>query len=388
MAQTQLFIPDKINVGFQERSGTYTGKLAYVIYWDKKGVLRKEKSWNSWRDQKIDSQEFTNEPTEGFVLNKKVGGYKSDWNFRQSYVRVYDPRDFEFEITVENLLFILENCSAIKGKGLEGQFVYSWSGTDLVLLPVNCENYKACTNYTELQAQKVSKKDLVPGNIYLDKSEVQHLYLGRHTRYRMESKQENKRDYYSPHIFSYKKSNHHVFVPIGKKGLSEYFVFDRDMNSLVSEKSSEFAQAAQNWYESIEGSEPVELVSKPAEFEVTQDNFYGKGYPNIWVKSGDKFLCSRLEDASERSYDYKKNEYVRISTGIYSRLIYTVSLSDKLECIESEYKKNRYDYGRDLIKYSTKHDTTQFFQENIPLDVEVKLKSGKTYPIKKYLHIY
>ena len=27
-----IFIPNKINVGYQNREGTYTGKLAYVIY--------------------------------------------------------------------------------------------------------------------------------------------------------------------------------------------------------------------------------------------------------------------------------------------------------------------------------------------------------------------
>lgn len=33
---TNIFIPTKINVGFQERKDTYTGKLAYVIYFDEK----------------------------------------------------------------------------------------------------------------------------------------------------------------------------------------------------------------------------------------------------------------------------------------------------------------------------------------------------------------
>ena len=39
----QLFIPEKMKVGFQNRDGTYNGKLAYIIYFYKKGVLRKEK---------------------------------------------------------------------------------------------------------------------------------------------------------------------------------------------------------------------------------------------------------------------------------------------------------------------------------------------------------
>lgn len=40
-----IFLPKKISVGYNERSDTYTGKLAYIIYTDEKGVLRKETSW-------------------------------------------------------------------------------------------------------------------------------------------------------------------------------------------------------------------------------------------------------------------------------------------------------------------------------------------------------
>src|SRR5689334_19185128 len=121
MNSNKLYIPDKIKVGFQKRDGTYTGKLAYVIYFDHTGKLRKEASWNSWRDYNIEPLEFDNEPTEGFVLNKGVGGVKQSygWNTRNEYIRVYDPRDFEFEISVSNLLFILRECDCSKGKGLE-----------------------------------------------------------------------------------------------------------------------------------------------------------------------------------------------------------------------------------------------------------------------------
>ena len=121
---TTIFLPKTIKVGYQNRSDTYTGRLAYVIYYDQQNKLRKERSWEGWRDNKIEPQEFSNEPTSGFVLNKKVGGYDTGWNHRQTYTRVYDPRGFEFEITIPNLLYILENANSIKGKGLEGDFIY------------------------------------------------------------------------------------------------------------------------------------------------------------------------------------------------------------------------------------------------------------------------
>lgn len=114
--KTNIFVPQKIKVGFQNRENTYTKKLAFVIYYDAKGKLRQETSWEGWRDEKIDPVEYENEPVSGFVLNKKVGDYKDGWNHRQAYTRVYDPRGFEFEITIENLLYILENTNSIKEK--------------------------------------------------------------------------------------------------------------------------------------------------------------------------------------------------------------------------------------------------------------------------------
>lgn len=179
--QNNIFIPEKINVGFQERKDTYTGKLAYVVYFDNKGVLRKEKSWESWRDKKIPNEIYENKPTEGFVLNKKVGGTKYHWNPRQTYVRVYDPRGFEFELTVPNLLYILENTNSIKGKGLEGEFVYGYSGADLVLLPIESPDYQDLKDFNKkLKTGNLKAKDLVLGGLYLNNKNEELIYMGRH----------------------------------------------------------------------------------------------------------------------------------------------------------------------------------------------------------------
>ena len=232
---TQLFIPKRIKVGFNPRPDTYTGRLGYIIAQDGK-KWRKETSWLSWiynymspetfeplkrkeYDQRIkqykqnkytDKQiqdylgsyenynprfgkvssdpeiapvEYDNVPVEGFVLNKKVGGYKSDWNIRQAKARVFDPRGFEFEISFENLLFILQETNSIKGKGLEGEFIFSWDGKDLVLLPAGCSDYQKSVVFTDLQKEKVSTKELVPGGIYETKRQEKLVYLGKFNCY-------------------------------------------------------------------------------------------------------------------------------------------------------------------------------------------------------------
>jgi len=190
-----MFIPNKITSGYNNREDTYTGKLAYVIYYDEKDKLRKETSWNSWRKKDLGKDEYANSPIEGFVLNKKVGGTSwSGWNTRQTYTRVYDPRGFEFEISVPNLLFILENTNSIKGKGLEGEFVYGWEGTELWLIPIDAPEYSewCSTSKILLSNTTVKAKDLVVGHTYMTKQEQEWIYLGRFIEYDSYRQKEDK----------------------------------------------------------------------------------------------------------------------------------------------------------------------------------------------------
>lgn len=177
----RFFIPRTLRVGYQNRPGTYTGMLAYIIYIDQTNKVRKETSWKSWRDDKIEPNDFENVPTEGFVLNKHVGGYKSDWNFRQSYCRIYDPRGFEFEITIDNLLWILDWEDCMHGKGLTGKFVYGWIYDQLYLIPCATDDYKISKELSDkmFNDANLKKDELVPGASYKIKTEDHPLvYIG------------------------------------------------------------------------------------------------------------------------------------------------------------------------------------------------------------------
>ena len=176
---SHLFIPTKIRAGFQARKDTYTQKLAYIIYYDNKGKIRKEKSWEGWRDETIDPVEFDNTPTDGFTLNKDVKRYSGEWfSSTRTLIRVYDPRGLEFEITTENLIGVLMHTDCLK-RGLIGQFVYAWAGQELVLLPTNSEEYQGAVKYTSGLSKKVKAKELVPGLCYSTKREGNVVYLGK-----------------------------------------------------------------------------------------------------------------------------------------------------------------------------------------------------------------
>lgn len=180
---SQLFIADRIKVGFQKRSDTFTGQLAYVVYYDANGKLRKEKSWEGWRDKKIDPQELDNTPQTGFMINKGItrGG---DWfGDTTTKVRIWDPRGFEFEISVPNLMQILMHSDVSK-RDIAQACVYAWSGTELILLPTNSDVFESSVRHTAKQAVKFSAKDLVVGYTYnVKQGNDKVVYLGRHDYY-------------------------------------------------------------------------------------------------------------------------------------------------------------------------------------------------------------
>lgn len=179
-----LFLPKRLNVGYRSRSGTYTGKLGYVTYFDEKGVLRKEKSWEGWRDSRIDNTLYDNEKLSGFVINKTSGGERSGWDTRKSYIRVYDPRGFEVEISIDNLLYIIEH-STIEGKNLIGEYIYGWDGAEMVLIPVSSPEFEELERRNNLihTNNTVRARDLKVGATYLTKQGGEWIYLGRYDYY-------------------------------------------------------------------------------------------------------------------------------------------------------------------------------------------------------------
>jgi hypothetical protein len=338
----QLFIPDKIKVGFQNRQDTYTKKLAYVIYFDQKGVLRKEKSWEGWRDKKIDAVEFTNEPTSGFVLNKGVGGQRQSygWNARNEYIRVYDPRDFEFEISVSNLLFILRECDCSKGKGLEGKFAYAWDGTELVLLPEISTDYQTSKAFTDLQVTHVNPKELIPGASYLTKKQQVWTYLGRF-------------DYHTPvekKLQATKIVRKHVFWN-GKS--FEYPSGPRVLAKLQSDVvTPDYANLVDKFNKSENGSAVKSLFLKDLPEQPTNDHYYS--YRNYWAvedTDGTYLQCySHTSNHNRSDVEYVSSQKrVFIHNGILVSEDYRTDRWKSPESYNAYHR--RYYYGRNQTSY-------------------------------------
>jgi len=337
-----LFIPEKIKIGFQERSDTYTKKLAYIVYYDQKGVLRKEASWESWRDKKIDPIEFENVPTEGFVLNRGVGGVRQSysWNVRNEYVRVYDPRNWEFEISVSNLLFILRECDCSKGKGLEGKFVYAWDKTELVLLPEISSDYQNSKNYTDLQSYSVKAKELINGASYITKKQEILIYLGRMDYYWIQ-------DYYyhSENNKANVNEKRHIFWNNNK------FIALKSLKSIskiYSESiSPDYAELIDKYNKSENGSKIIKIYAKKDDIKIFKKHKMESYYNWYWVleKNEKEFLFMSSDSLHKNQVNYIN--YLKIITFENGELFYR-NYSERTFRVKNpniESSKNNYYYA-------------------------------------------
>jgi len=372
---SDLFIPKKIKVGFQKRDGTYTGQLAYVIYFDNKGVLRKEKSWEQWRDKKIDPQEFDNNPQNGFCLNKDVKRFNwSHFGSNRSYIRMYDPRGIEFEVTPENLIGILTETDCLK-RGLEGNFVYAWKGTELVLLPCASEEYVKAKENTERQDKNIPAKELKPGCSYTTKKGEEVIYIGRFQWHEWDHYGDNRvRKITKEHVFCYAnrpKHGHGFF----KKGDLKFLA---TLNS--PDAVNNYAELVDEWNADIRSSQIKEWefgpeVLTPEEIfgtEKEQENYPYAKRNNFIERTGDtilfwSFAANKGWQTTNISYTMHNNGRLDTKTMQYTRE-------------RDPYYAHHYSYGHQRPDNST---TKEKILERVAKSVVAKLgfNNGKKFPI-------
>lgn len=363
--RSSIFIPKRINVGYQNRSDTYTGKLAYIIYYDEKDKLRKETSWNNWRDHKIQNEEFDNTPTEGFVLNKHAGGVQNSWGWdaRKSYCRVYDPRGFEFEITIENLLYILENANCIKGKGLEGDFVYGWDGKDLVLMPIESPDYKQISEFSDVinGNNTIKTKDLIVGATYLTKDNKKWIYMGRFDSYS------------SGTGYEYNKGQHFVFWT------GYQFVWYKNIPKIIKCIDHKCSEEYSKLFYELEGCarySPYDKTKDEYKY-LTLDEFKDHVSGELW---GARHFISEYYNGRKDSFKVweKENEKYTLGRKVMYKTTYGVThqydeVIDIFPTISNKVRSRFYPYK----------DTEE--KEMIPVAIEEIFKMMKPMYVQKYL---
>lgn len=249
-------------------------------------------------DEKIKPFEFPNEAREGFVLNKKAGGEKYSWNTRQTYCRVWDPQGFEIELTIQNLLYILENTNSIKGKGLEGKFVYGWDGKELVLVPEGAPEYIEMLEYSVMQSKNIKKSELKVGGIYVDGRGNDYTYLGEGFKKSYDGFSEKKALWFGRNHYSNFGS---IFETKDIKGIKKY------KGDNITDYASMLEALEKSGIYSKEKPE-FELVLNQT--DVLLEKFKTKSHiEGFWVKDS-KGKMSEIH--IQENTDYNRNKYYQV----------------------------------------------------------------------------
>lgn len=315
-------LPNKLIVGIVDRDDTYTGKLGFISYPKStkepntphhSGVL----GWLKRNKSQHPLMLLDNEPTSGFVINKKVGGkkpYYSEYKGRTVKARVYDPRGFEFEIDMENMCHILENSDTHKGKALDGNFVYAWMGSGSVFL-LSCDSteYKDLIK-VEVKHEILKNKDLKPFTMYKRAGGGYTYFLGNHSvleHYEGEFRQLNTRPY--PFYDLTRKSIQYPKDIIGEAPdvkLENGCVGKLTNNKLINHYLVEHNSG---YFEEFEFTPQIIKVSRKYHWDliyiIFDPNEFDLNVKKIFYKhNGDLLLCHQLEKWDSTNYNALSNE--------------------------------------------------------------------------------
>ncbi len=270
------------------------------------------------------------------------GGYSSGWDHRQSYVRVYDSRDFEFEITITNLLYILENTSSIKGKGLEGDFVYGFDGKDLILIPTSSPDFTELSELNKLRHEKpkFNGKDLIIGATYKSNDNISLIYLGRFYEANGENKESKAYFFYSLSdtyykIKHYKSLSNNILEIVDDKCVDNY-------SDLMDELTKS------SYYSERDSNKDEHVYYTLGEFISGFSNSYYSD--SFYLDDGEKLFVTKY-----RSYGYysNHNEKYNVFDSHRNKKNELVLSESTLEAIFTKYKPKyliTYKSNGELIK--------------------------------------
>jgi hypothetical protein len=112
----------------EEKYKDYYQKYSFIVFKEGKKI-RKEYSWNQWRQKEIEPLDILNIPTSGFVLEKQYQRSRDWFGSGRSVWQVKHPQGFIFEITSNNLDAIISNCDIVKGE-IMCECVFAWAGNE------------------------------------------------------------------------------------------------------------------------------------------------------------------------------------------------------------------------------------------------------------------
>lgn len=180
---TNIKIFPKVYVGFQGRRGQDEVPLGFLTpHTDDAAGQKRRDTVDNWargygHSKTFNSVELDNEPMIGFEVGRSIrrsGGWNGSG---ASYVRVKDPRGFELEITIENLVMIMTGNLIDNGE-IMTECVWGRDGNRNILLPTNSEPYRASKQMAKSLSEVISLKEVKPGDTIKLLDGTEGVYLG------------------------------------------------------------------------------------------------------------------------------------------------------------------------------------------------------------------
>jgi hypothetical protein len=169
MTQYSIKIPEQVYVGFQGRRSQDEVPLGFMTpYNDDEAGQRRRATVDNWARGYGNSKTFNsvileNKPMIGFKIGRAIrrsGGWNGSG---ASYVRIEDPRGFELEITIENLVMCMSDNLLDDGE-IIAECVWGRDGNRNILLPTNSEPYKNSVVLRTKVAAVIPLKEVTVGD--------------------------------------------------------------------------------------------------------------------------------------------------------------------------------------------------------------------------------
>lgn len=134
-----------------------------------KAYEKRKNTVDSWSDNDIESKVIENTPQYGFKLLESFKRYKGNKGYR-----LFDPRGFELEISVENMLDVILSCTIAKGL-ITDKMVWMRNGAQNWLVSEDNSAYKERNNLVK----KTSALNIGTFYVHPAVDTIYYKYLGK-----------------------------------------------------------------------------------------------------------------------------------------------------------------------------------------------------------------
>jgi hypothetical protein len=162
MANLIIKLFDYIYVSFQKRNTESGSPLGALAPWGEDSVSRKKMAQiDAWGDPKFNAVKLENIPVSGFRVSDFAR--HNGWNGDNTVIQIEDPRGFELQISVDNMIQIMNGNTIVDGE-IKIPCVWGRDGSRNILLPINSEPYKNAIDNTERLKQTFNIRGVRHGN--------------------------------------------------------------------------------------------------------------------------------------------------------------------------------------------------------------------------------